>query len=318
MSKIFCLNPEYSTTRSVTQLNTLGKDNKTNILTSANSNNERIGGLRTNGYFKIGNHTKLNGVTLKPLITVITVVFNGSDSLEETILSVINQSYENIEYIVIDGGSTDDSIDIIRRYEHAIDFWISEKDGGIYDAMNKGIAIASGDWVNFMNGGDLFYSTDTIKSIFNNKLDHSKIIYGDVHIRYNDFTRIQQANSPSKLWQGMSFSHQSVFCDLKYHKMNLFNKKNKVCADLEFYYKAYKKDVHFKNTSTIISSVDVGGISESSRLETLKLSKIAVLKGGALPLVHLYYFYKYIDTLIRLFFKLILPSSWVKKLILYK
>ena len=94
-------------------------------------------------------------------ITVVTVVLNGEKDFERTILSVINQSYKNIEYIVIDGGSTDGTLDIIERYKDKIDYVIIEKDRGIYDAMNKGINIASGDWINFMNSGDIFYDKNT-------------------------------------------------------------------------------------------------------------------------------------------------------------
>jgi glycosyltransferase involved in cell wall biosynthesis len=261
--------------------------------------------------------TEIN-LTDKPLITVITVVFNGEEFLEETIKSIINQTYPNIEYIIIDGGSTDSTLDIIRKYEHAIDYWVSEPDNGIYDAMNKGISIASGDWVNFMNAGDLFYSPDTIKQLFDYAIGSEKIIYGDVHIRYKDFARVERARNPRKLWRGMQFSHQSVFCELAYHKKNVFNVKNPICADLEFYYKAYKANINFKYTSMIVSSVLVGGVSESNRLQTLKLSNAAVCNGGALPIVNLYYLYKYIETIFRSYLKLILPASIVKMFIQFK
>src|SRR5476649_2919376 len=89
----------------------------------------------------------------KSLLTVITIVLNGVNILERTILSVINQSYVSIEYIIIDGGSTDGSLDIIKKYESNIDHWISEPDKGLYDAMNKGIKMAKGEWINFMNAG---------------------------------------------------------------------------------------------------------------------------------------------------------------------
>lgn len=255
---------------------------------------------------------------VKPLITIITVVFNGVKTLEQTILSVINQSYDNIEYIIIDGGSTDGSLDIVSKYEHSINYWVSENDAGIYDAMNKGIEISTGDWVNFMNAGDLFYSLNTLKQIFDFSISNEKVIYGNVHIRYEGFTRVQMAQNPRKLWRGMQFCHQSIFCDLEYHKENLFNVKNKICADLELYYSAYKKNVNFKYIPLIVSSVAVGGVSESNRLETLKLSKAAVRRGGALPLVNLYYFYKYFDTHFRSYLKLILPTSAIKKLISFK
>ena len=97
-----------------------------------------------------------------PLVTIITVVFNGEQLIEETVLSVLNQSYNNVEYIVIDGGSDDGTLKILSKYNDKIDYWLSEPDNGIYDAMNKGIALASGEWINFMNCGDRFASTDVL------------------------------------------------------------------------------------------------------------------------------------------------------------
>jgi glycosyltransferase involved in cell wall biosynthesis len=132
------------------------------------------GGLRTQGDFK-----KLYDD--KPLITIITIVYNGEKYLEETIQSVINQTYDNVEYIIIDGGSTDGTVDIIRKYEHAIDYWVSEKDHGIYDAMNKGIFLATGEWINFMNAGDLFYNQKVLDKIFTKPqmLQDIDLIYSD-------------------------------------------------------------------------------------------------------------------------------------------
>lgn len=105
-------------------------------------------------------------MTASPLISVITVVYNGAQFLEETILSVINQTYPNLEYIIIDGGSSDGSVDIIKKYEDKIAYWVSEPDRGIYDAMNKGITKAHGEWINFMNASDTFYSHETLERIF--------------------------------------------------------------------------------------------------------------------------------------------------------
>jgi len=131
------------------------------------------GGLRTLGLFKSDE--------IEPIITVITVVFNAGRGLEETILSVLNQTYSNIEYIVIDGGSTDETREILYKYDRVIDYWVSEPDRGIYDAMNKGIKASSGDWLNFLNAKDRFYNTHTIQVLADNYLQGTaKFIYSDV------------------------------------------------------------------------------------------------------------------------------------------
>lgn len=95
--------------------------------------------------------------------SIITINYNNCEGLEKTIQSVIEQSYKGYEYIVIDGGSTDGSIDIIKKYEPSITFWVSEKDSGIYNAMNKGIRHSTGEYLNFMNSGDTFYEPEVLK-----------------------------------------------------------------------------------------------------------------------------------------------------------
>ena len=135
---------------------------------------------------KINKYTShLSSTTFLPLITVITVVYNGAKYLEDTIKSVINQTYPNVEYIIIDGGSKDGTIDIIKKYEDYIDYWVSEPDKGIYDAMNKGIDLATGQWINFMNAGDRFYDKNVLKVIYEdlkkNNID-ADFIYSDTMI----------------------------------------------------------------------------------------------------------------------------------------
>ena len=101
-----------------------------------------------------------------PKISVVTVCYNAVETIEKTILSVINKTYQNIEYIIIDGASTDGTVDIINRYRDKIAYFVSEPDKGIYDAMNKGINAATGDWISFMNAGDTFYCNKTIHRLF--------------------------------------------------------------------------------------------------------------------------------------------------------
>ena len=97
--------------------------------------------------------------------SIVTVSYNAVATIESTILSVINQTYSNVEYIIIDGGSTDGTVDIIKKYQDKISYWISEPDQGIYDAMNKGLKIASGEWINFMNSGDSFVHTEVLENL---------------------------------------------------------------------------------------------------------------------------------------------------------
>lgn len=111
-------------------------------------------------------------------ISVITVVWHDAAGLEKTIQSVISQTYENVEFIVIDGGSTDGTTDVIKKYEDQIDYWVSEKDNGIYDAMNKGILAATGTWVNFMNAGDTFVDNNVLSNIQFEKYAHDVLLYG--------------------------------------------------------------------------------------------------------------------------------------------
>ena len=104
-------------------------------------------------------------------VTIITISYNAVLGIERTINSVITQTYSNLQYIIIDGGSTDGTVDIIKKYADKIDYWVSEPDSGIYYAMNKGIAIADGDWINFMNAGDYFVDRNVIEQIFQHNIE---------------------------------------------------------------------------------------------------------------------------------------------------
>ncbi|MBD3842980.1 MAG: glycosyltransferase, partial [Campylobacterales bacterium] len=133
MTNTICLDEKYSTTRLLCKIVNdeclmLNGDEDNSKLLPMGENRKGEGGLRTKGYFK-------KSYEDKPLISIITVVYNGEKYLEETIQSVINQTYDNVEYIIIDGGSNDGTLDIIKKYEDRIDYWVSERDKGIYDAM---------------------------------------------------------------------------------------------------------------------------------------------------------------------------------------
>lgn len=230
------------------------------------SNEKKIaeGGLRCKGFFK--SSSKKN-----PLVTVVTVVFNDKDNLEKTINSVISQDYQNVEYIIVDGGSTDGTLEIIQKYEFAIDYWVSEPDGGIYDAMNKGIDLGSGDWINFMNSGDRFIGPTVLSNVsgaLRDKVNNS-VIYGDHEVRYAHKKRIVSAGGVRDLWKGSLFCHQAAFVDLSHHKRNKFNVCRKIAADFEFFYKSYRSGLGLIRIPHVISTVSGGGVSDVRRVESI-------------------------------------------------
>ena len=120
------------------------------------------------------------------LISVVTVSYNAVSTIEQTILSVINQTYPNVEYIIIDGGSTDGTVDIIKKYADKIAYWVSEPDKGIYDAMNKGGLKTTGDFIQFLNAGDWLENEHVIEKIFKDWFKRVDVIYGDMIIRRSD------------------------------------------------------------------------------------------------------------------------------------
>jgi glycosyltransferase involved in cell wall biosynthesis len=166
------LDPNFSTTRLMTMempviVNTPSSKVQSHLFLPPNPEGRGEGGLRTKGYFK-QSYRETSEVSEKfavPLVTIITVVFNGEKHLEQTIQSVISQTYNNVEYIIIDGGSTDGTVDIIRKYEEVIDYWVNEPDAGISDAMNKGISLATGILINHLHAGDKFAADTTLSSV---------------------------------------------------------------------------------------------------------------------------------------------------------
>ena len=129
----------------------------------------------------------------QPLVSIIVITYNSSEFLFETLESIKSQSYDNIELIVIDGASNDGTADVIKKYDKKIDYWISEKDGGIFDAMNKGIKVSKGDYINFMNSGDFFTSADLVNEVVKN-LDNQRIdlLYGNRNSNDGNYSKINR------------------------------------------------------------------------------------------------------------------------------
>lgn len=189
-------------------------------------------------------------------LSVITINRNNANGLDKTIQSVINQSYEDFEYIVIDGNSTDHSIDIIKKYNSNINYWVSETDKGIYNAMNKGIAKANGNYVLFLNSGDYLVNSDVLKSVFE-KQQTADIIYGNMQIDWGN-GKISSGKMPDKitfkqmyidtLWHPVSFIKKTLF-----DKYGLYNETYKVVADYDFFFKV----IIINNVTTYHINVDI-------------------------------------------------------------
>lgn len=205
-----------------------------------------------------------------PLVTIITITYNAAEFLEETIKSIIYQDYTNIEYLIIDGKSKDTTLDIINKYNNSISSWISEPDEGIYDAMNKGIEKATGEWILFMHAGDIFYSHSTISNVFKLLENSTDVICGDTYY-YNNSKELvlkKYGGADSLYDGGFNFAcHQSVFSKTKILKDNPFSKEYKIVSDYEFLLKTYKKGFIFQFIDIPVSIYLNGGFSKQNRIK---------------------------------------------------
>ncbi|XPV70009.1 MAG: glycosyltransferase family 2 protein [Halarcobacter sp.] len=236
-------------------------------------------------------------------ISIITIVLNDKQNIEETIQSVVSQNIE-IEYIVIDGASTDGTLDVLQKHKDKIDTIISEKDSGIYKAMNKAIDMANGEWICFMNSGDMFYDSKVLKNILPKIDDSVDIVYGDQEVRYASKKKIVKANmSIQDIWKGMIFSHQSCFVKKDILQQYKFNESNRITADYELFYTLYIAKKKFSYEPMIIASVSTGGVSDIKRIDSIVSRwKIVDKSFGA----NIYYLKLIIGELVKLPIKKIL------------
>lgn len=195
-------------------------------------------------------------------LSIITINYNDAEGLERTIKSVTSQTFRDFEFIVIDGGSTDNSIKIIKKYEKDIDFWVSEKDGGIYPAMNKGLKQAKGEYVNFMNGGDKYHSPDVLENIF--KLETNADIITGTHAGSPHPNVGRGGVSMFDLYTG-AIDHQASFIRREIAMRHKYDEKYRIVSDWKFFIEALIIDnCSFYYTDTIVVDVDMAGISNSN------------------------------------------------------
>lgn len=216
-------------------------------------------------------------------ISIITVVYNNEKTIKDAIESVLSQTYKNIEYVIIDGMSKDNTVSIIKKYEDKLGYFISEKDAGIYDAMNKGIIAATGDVIGILNSDDLYQDTTVINSVMTqfNQNPSLDIVFGDLlYVKSNNVNKIVR-NWKSKSYNNNFFEngnvppHPSLFVKKKvYNEAGLFNLDLKLAADYEFMLRIFKKH-NFKSNyiNKVIVKMRLGGATNKSFSNIKKQNK---------------------------------------------
>lgn len=208
-------------------------------------------------------------------LSIITVNFNDAAGLERTIKSVVAQTFKDYEFIIIDGGSTDDSVDVIKKYKDHIDYWVSEPDGGIYPGMNKGLRQAKGDYLNFMNGGDRYHSKDVLEKIFS--IESNADIITGAHAE-NGIRNVGKDGVTMLDLYKWAIDHQASFIKRELALRLPYDEKYKIVSDWKFFIEALVFDnCSFYYTDTIVVDVDMKGISNTN-FELDKQEREAVLR----------------------------------------
>ena len=222
-----------------------------------------------------------------PKISIVTVTYNCVDTIEQTICNVLKQTYPNIEYIVIDGASTDGTKEVIEKYADRLAYWVSEPDSGIYDAMNKGVKAATGEWILFRNSGDYFFKPTTVEDVFEWYEDHGEdIITGGTRVFEHNgyFDVFTPQESSEKYWDKARFSHPSTFVRCQVQKQNPFPENLKIAGDFYFFCKmmiAGRRSVRYNDIIALFD--DETGFSAQNRRLSFKEVLYVIQKLGASP-----------------------------------
>ena len=234
----------------------------------------------------------------KPLLSIITICYNIKDEIEKTCQSIVNQTWQDFEWVVIDGGSTDGTVDVLNKYRSRINVFISEKDKGVYNAMNKGIKLASGEWLSFMNGGDTYAANDVLEKVFKNKKYDADVLYGDVNKIYPDGRTEQsdyKTNLDSSYFANDVINHQSSFIKRNlFDKYGLYDEKYRIASDREKWIVFMKNGCIFKKVNITVADFMYNGISSNQSALAAEQEKICTkyfikqrryLLFGSLPLM---------------------------------
>lgn len=211
---------------------------------------------------------------INPKISIVTISYNSAKFIERTIQSVLSQTYSNTEYIIIDGGSTDGTKEIIEKYSSQLSYWCSEKDKGIYDAMNKGIKKATGEWINFMNSGDCFVSENVLANVMSASIeDDICVVYCDAIYNYGSHEEKFICKRLKDITYKMVFCHQSCLIRTSIQKERMFSLRYRIAGDYDFFYNLYfdKGEQVFKHLPICFAKEDMtDSLSRNSYFDALR------------------------------------------------
>lgn len=226
---------------------------------------------------------------MTPKISIVTVVFNAATTLEKTIQSVAQQTYKDIEYVVVDGGSTDGTMDIVRKNERYITKWVSERDKGIYDAMNKGVKLCSGQWIYFLGADDVLTDAGVVEQIVRHFHHANEVIYGDVIFKHAG-SRYDGRFGSFKIVT-RNIPHQALFYPKSVFDSFTFDTLYRVYADYHLNLRLYNdKRWKFKYMPIAVAIFDDTGSSGSGQPDAaFERDLNAIIKANFAPV---YYFYR--------------------------
>jgi glycosyltransferase involved in cell wall biosynthesis len=197
-------------------------------------------------------------------VTIITVVYNAVNTIEDTIKSVINQTYKNIEYIIVDGGSTDGTLEIIEKYRSRIDSFISEPDKGIGDGFNKGISMASGEWIGMINADD-WYATDAVDNIMHGVSKDDYVCCGNIRLIGGNGAERDKKSKVSWLNFGMYIMHPSCFVrNCVYRQVGKYDISLKIAMDFDMFLRIKGYGYHIRYVDMMVAYMRMGGVSNNT------------------------------------------------------
>ena len=249
-------------------------------------------------------------------VSIVVVSLNTKNDFTTTIKSIISQTYQKFEIIVVDGQSSDGTLGVIEKFKQYFSKILIEKDNGIYDAMNKGLKLARGKWVIFLNSGDVFFENSSLEKIFEKNYNTADILFGNTVIRNENFEYMISGKKFDENTVLMPFCHQSTITKSYILKDNNFNTCYKISSDFNFFLNCYLSKKKFLNINMTIAKIKSGGVSDKERIKVLN-ENIDIIKKYRSNKIYKLQLIK-ISQYLKKFIKYFLPNFLLKKLLKLK